>query len=128
MEQVSEYEYRVSPGEKVSIEVTPVGTGPTVTASQSPGGIQQVGNPNRPTFEFKIGDKEVPGKYHFAKIDCMFLPGSANDAKFDIRLTGSNGGDYQAPTITKDSPRKDPNFTFIIRAVGPQGAGTPPNG
>ncbi len=114
MQQITTYKYEVTQGETVTFEVTPVGTGPTVKASQNGASIPNTGTAAKPEFSFDVTNDV--GQSHFVQLECSFQPGDPDTARFDIVVRCSHGDSYSGGKVKKTSPIKDPMYTFDVVA------------
>ncbi len=114
MKRKTKFTYEVSEEETVTIRVTPIETGPRVTAAENGKELKNVDGPDQPTFEFEVD--QVPGNSHFVKIECSFLDGDPTTARFEFEVRGSNGGVFKDVVIRKTNQVWDPGFRFIVPA------------
>lgn len=112
MDKVETYLYKVAPGETVTFRITPVGTGGMVTAAQNGQPVPDTGTAGEPKFEFTV--TEAPGNSHFAKLEFSFPAAGDANARYDITIGGSQGGDFNVTPVRKSSANKDPTFEFQV--------------
>lgn len=109
------YRYDVQQDEEVTFDITPVGASGGVTAAQNGKTIPKTGTPQHPTFTFTV--TEGVGNVHVAMVEFSFFGNNADDARFEIMLKGSEGGEFDDIRAVKiDSARKAPAFTFEVVA------------
>jgi hypothetical protein len=115
MEQITGYRYRVEPGEKVTIRVTPVGVGPHVAAAENRTVLPNSGPAHTPTFRF--GAHDLPGYIHFVEVDCSFDQQDDDDARYEFRISGSRGGSFEnVRPVRKTHVNRSPVFRFQVES------------
>jgi len=99
MQQISEFVYLVSENEVVTVEITPDQVNPEFVVASTLGETLQNQNPGGgvPRFQFPIS--VGAGISQAAVFLCNFPADTSDDAEFDFRLTGSNGGDFVGPIV-----------------------------
>jgi hypothetical protein len=109
MKKVNSGKYNVSPGEMITIKVTPVGVLPLVAASLNGVTLQPVPGTadTTPTYVFQVNQTSVVGME-------FSFPGAPATAKYDTVITGSGGGDTGGFTIKQTGAIKDPSIRFIV--------------
>jgi len=109
MKQNDAFEYEVSAGEEITIEVTPIGVAAFVAAARD--GKTMTPEPGtaatNPTYVFTVNSSSI------AKMEFSF-PGAPATAKYDVVITGSGGGDTGGFTILQTASIKDPNIRFMV--------------
>jgi hypothetical protein len=114
MEQVTNFVYRVAQSESVTIHVTPIEENPAfVQASTEGRAIPNSSTDANPAFQFPID--VASGGVQFAIVLCSFPFDTPDDAKCDMSLEGSAGGNFTGPTIEKGDQVHAANFTFIVQ-------------
>ena len=101
------YDYDVTQTESIQFMITTTGTVAHIH-------LVLDGKPLPPPYSFPI-TKSKP-QIHFVTSEFNFDPGAPGSASYDIRLTGSLGGNFTVPRITPDSAVKDPGFSFGVVA------------
>lgn len=101
------YDYDVTKAESVQFIITTQGTAPHIH-------LVLDGKPLPPPYVFPV-TKPKP-QIHVVASEFNFDPGAPSSAYYDIRLTGSLGGNFSVPRITPDSAVKDPGFSFGVIA------------
>ncbi len=113
MDKVETYLYSVAPGEVVTFDITPVGTSGRVTAAQNGEPIPNTGTAGKPTLAFTVS--EPAGNSHFAKLEFSFHAADDANARYDIKTSGSQGGEFTVTPVRKSSANKDPTFEFRVK-------------
>ena len=111
MEQVNANRYRVQPGEEVTFQVT--GTG-VINSAAVFGVDTQLTFIDAVAGLYRFKVTKLAGKRHFGTLGCTFPPGTADNARFDTRLGGSNGGSFTGPSVPKPSPFPSESFRFEV--------------
>jgi hypothetical protein len=111
MKKIDEGEFEISPGETVTITVTPIGVGAFVSASRAGRTLTpEPGTENTtPTYVF------TPIKSSAVMMEFSF-PGAPSTSRYRVVTTGSGGGDTGDFTIKQTASIKDPAIVF--RVVG----------
>ncbi len=112
MDQVDMFTYDATNGELVVIEVKPVGTNGTVTASLDGSSLQNVGSPASPRFELKV--TRASGQRHTVKLEYSFVAGG-DDARFETTLSGSRGGRFDGGSIYRSDALHEADYTFKVK-------------
>ena len=113
MTQINAFFYTVTPGEGVTIVVTPEKVGPNVVAAKAGKVLQNVGGAT-PTFKFDATND--PGGTHLdiVKLTCNF-PGTLDpSARYVVKVSGAGSEKFQGPIINKSDPIHAPNVNFIV--------------
>jgi hypothetical protein len=111
MKKISRGVYEVAPGEAVTMKFTPVEVGEEFVAVAVDGEALQSSGGTTPTFTFTAST--TVGERHFAKIECDFPEDTPETARFDMILSGSNGGSFPR-AIENSDPIHDPEFEFRV--------------
>jgi len=111
MNRVSDFNYQVKTEEQVTIEVDPIGTGPLIVASLDGDTLSNVGSPDTPIYRFSVTNQT--GQIHAAGIAAKFS-GSDDSARYELRLVGSNGGNFTLPSIRKADPLHEIELIFDV--------------
>ena len=112
MKQISQYRYEVKNSEVITFEITPVGVGQRVTASQNGQTINNSGTPDQPIFQFTV--TEDAGNSHFAKFEFSFIDSDPDHAKFEIKIRGSNEEEFDIRPVEKTNNRWEKTFEFSV--------------
>ena len=110
MEQVNESRYRVRSGETVTVRVSGVGVSATMAVfSSSP----------EATFDAQTGKYQFTvnkpaGKVHVGRLSAAFPTGTPDNAQFACEVSGSLGGSFAGPTISKSDQFKAAGFVFEV--------------
>jgi hypothetical protein len=99
------YDYDVTQTETIQFIITTVGTAEHIH-------LVLDGTPMLSPYRFTITKPKPHIQVVASEFD--FDPGAPNTAYYDIRLTGSLGGDFNVPRITPSSGVKDPGFSFGV--------------
>jgi hypothetical protein len=118
MEQDANFEYRVSPDEKVTIEVTrhKVNTGIRAALDGNMLTVSQLTNSQQVSFAVT----KPKDTAHRLKFWFEFPPKTDDDAYFGISLSGSNSGEFVAGRIMEPGNAEEFNFdtaSFIFEVV-----------
>ena len=106
--------YYVQPGEAVTMEINPVGTTGLVTAVQNGVKLKNLGSNDAQKFKFTASTTE--NSLHFLVIEFSFAGAGTDTARYELVLSGSNGGSYSDFTaIAQSTPIKDPIFRFTVK-------------
>ena len=94
MTKENPYKYGVQQGEEVKFEITPLNgaVGQRVTASMDGDSLLSIGDDENPVFTFKVSKNTR--EIHIAKFAFSFVAGDPNNAKYKIKIKGSEGGEY----------------------------------
>jgi hypothetical protein len=110
MEQVNESRYRVKPGETIAVRVGGIGVSPTQAVfSSSP---EATFEPQTGKYEFTVN--KPAGKIHVGRLSAAFPTGTPDNAQFTTVVSGSLGGSFIGPTISKTDQFKAAGFTFEV--------------
>ena len=111
MNKISKGVYQVAPGEQVTLECTPVEVGEAFVAAAVDGDV--LVSPPGPIPTFKFTASTIVGTKHIVKIECSFPGDTPATARFDIKLKGSNGGEFSRSVANSD-PIHDPEIEFGV--------------
>ena len=112
MDQVDATTYKVKLGEKVTVQITGHGVpNEDGTFATMPPGTS---NPVTGIYEFVV--TRPAGKDHLGRMSGLFRPASPVDARFTSRISGSQGGAFDGPTIKKSHALKFADFTFEVKS------------
>jgi hypothetical protein len=90
MQKIQSLRYTANLSEEIDIAVTPTGTAAFVAASLDGHTLSPLPNTdNAPEYKFLIN--RPVGKTHFVAMEFSF-PQAAAGAKYDVSVSGSNGG------------------------------------
>jgi hypothetical protein len=118
MNKINSFTYDVSSGERINISVTPTNFGgslPDVEAVLDGDDLENTGSNDSPIFEFTIS-KPV-GKTQRVLMEFIFLPDSAQNALYDVAISGHN--DVGCPcgfVISKANQVKEVGIRFRVRS------------
>ncbi|UCC79274.1 MAG: hypothetical protein JSW64_13515 [Candidatus Zixiibacteriota bacterium] len=115
MTQEDPYTYGVKQGEDVRFEITPMNgaAGERATAAVDGNALENTGSKEVPVFLFKVTKNS--GERHFAILAFSFVDGDPNDAHYKIKVSGSEGGDYDSnPVWKEDGDLQEPEYTFKV--------------
>lgn len=112
MKQITKYTYEVAPTEEVTLIFTAIQVGETYVDVSIDGKTLSPNPASPPTFKFPVTKPKE--ETHFGKIECTFLPDTPDTARFESRVKGSFGGDFEGPTVKKTDAVHDPNIAFDV--------------
>lgn len=112
MKRITKFRYTVANQESVTFTVTPISVGPRVVATNNGATIPDTGSAGTPVFSFTVD--QVPGNSHFVILECSFLAGDPDEARFDLVLKGSKGGTFKDIVVKKTHAVWDPQFRFTV--------------
>jgi hypothetical protein len=101
------YDFDVTQNEAIQFVVTTIGTAEHIH-------LVLDGEPLVSPYKFTVTKPKPHIQVVTSEFD--FDPGAPATAYYDIRVTGSLGGDFKVPRITPDSGIKDPGFSFGVVA------------
>jgi hypothetical protein len=112
MKTINSVQYEVAPGEVITIMVTPTGVGVFVAASLDGHTLAPLPGTAATTPTYTFTANRPIGRTHFVMMEFSF-PGAPNTAKYDVVITGSEGGSGTF-TIKKTTAIKDPIIRFKL--------------
>lgn len=113
MKQIDSFKYEVSPGETVTIKVTPTSVGTFVAASLDGHTFAPLPATATTTPTFLFTANRPFEETHFVMMEFSF-PGAPSAAKYDVAISGSGGGGTFGFTIKKSTALKDPVVRFKV--------------
>jgi hypothetical protein len=115
MKKVSDYSYEVDLAEFITIVVIPKSFAESLPSVRGILDSREIPALPRPesgfSFEFTVNKDE-----HRLEIEGAFV-GAPPGAKYEVKLRGSNGGEFSGPFITQENPIISISFT---RTGGPR--------
>jgi len=118
MKMIDPFRYDVSPGEVVTIKVTPVAFGASafsVEAVFDGSAFAPLPNTgNTPTYKFTV--TKPPTRTHRVIMEFTFLAGSPKTARYEVAISGQS--DNNCPcgfTINKTTGVKEPVIRFMVK-------------
>lgn len=118
MKEINDVTYEVRPGEEITITVTPRNFAdnlPSVEATLDGKKLANSGTDDEPEFHFTV--TKPPGKTHRVMMEFTFLPGTPDDACYDVDISGEN--DEGCPcgfSICKTDEDKEVTIGFDVVA------------
>jgi hypothetical protein len=112
MRKIKPLRYTAQVGEQINIVVTPVGMGVFVAAALDGNPLTPTNPTTAPDFQFSIGGPV--DSTHFVEMEFSF-PGAGSGARYDVAVSGSNGGS-DSFTVSKDDSVKDKGLRFKATA------------
>jgi hypothetical protein len=113
MKKIEPLRYTAQVGEEIDIVVTPTGTAPLVAASLDGHTFSPIsGVGTAPRYKFIVNRPQ--GRTHFVEMEFSF-PQAGPGAKYDVALSGSNGGSDDF-SVGRDDAIKDQFMRFRVVA------------
>src|SRR5437763_730185 len=110
MNQLDDFTYQVTLHENVTIEVTPIQVNLNFIAASLDGTTLTSPVGPQPIYKFTV--IKAPPLTHFVMFEASFL-GAPDEARFDISVSGSNGGNFTF-SIAKEDGVHDPVVRFRV--------------
>jgi len=115
MNKINKFLYTVVKGESVTIEIsfTPAsksGSFPVLTLDGET--LDPSGSPTE--YDFTV-TKDIDHE-HAIIMDFTFMPDAPNDARYDVEVSGSEGGVFTF-SVNKTDPTPDPTVRFRVVAA-----------
>jgi hypothetical protein len=118
MKKINSFTYDVTPGEHITIQVTPTnfaGSAPDVEAVLDGNDLPNSGSNDAPVFEFTV-NKPI-GQTHRVLMEFIFFPDAPVNAFYQVDISGQS--DVGCPCgfiIAKTSSIKEAGIRFRVKA------------